>query len=86
MSYPIAQIDESSGGLKMSKMTEIEINYRNDVDFEEMDKISSSAGAADYFRRVWSDRLEHVEEFMIICMNRANRALGWAIISRGGMS
>lgn len=70
----------------MSKMTEIEIAYHNDVDYEEMDKILSSASAAEYFRKVWSDRMDHVEEFMIICLNRANRALGWALISRGGMS
>jgi len=86
MTYPIAQIEESSRGLKMSKMTEIEISYRNDVDYEDIDKISSSAGAADYFRKVWSDRMDHIEEFMLICLNRANRALGWAVISRGGMS
>jgi len=72
--------------LKISGMAEIEIAYRNNVEYEEMDKISSSASAADYLRRVWSDRMDHVEEFMVICLNRANKALGWALISRGGMS
>ena len=86
MIYPEINTNGSSPVLQMSRMTEIEISYRNDVQFESMDKISGSASAVDYFRKVWSDRMDHVEEFMVICLNRANRALGWAVISRGGMS
>jgi len=33
-----------------------------------------------------ADRLEHIEEFVVICLNRANRMLGWAKISSGGLS
>ena len=69
-----------------SKMTEIEVTYRNRIPYKDMAKISSSASAADYFRKVWSDRMDHIEEFMVILLNRANRALGWAVISRGGFS
>ena len=69
-----------------SEMTEIEVSYRNKVPYKDLIKISSSASAADYFRKVWSDRLDHVEEFRILCLNRANKVLGWACISQGGMS
>ena len=86
MNYPIVQVDELSNGLKFSRMTEIEISYRNDLDYDKVDKINSSAMAADFFRKVWSNRIDHVEEFMLMCMNRANMALGWASISRGGIS
>ena len=32
------------------------------------------------------DKLEHVEEFVILLLNRANKVLGWAMISIGGVS
>jgi len=51
-----------------------------------MPKLASSKDTADILRSIWSDRLEHVEEFVIICLNRANRMLGWAKVSSGGLS
>jgi DNA repair protein RadC len=51
-----------------------------------MPKLACSQDSVDVLRMVWSDRLEHVEEFVVICLNRANRMLGWAKISSGGLS
>ena len=51
-----------------------------------MVKITCSKDCAEYFRQVWSGRLDHVEEFRILCLNRANKVLGFACISKGGMS
>jgi DNA repair protein RadC len=51
-----------------------------------MPKLSCSKDSADVLRSIWSDRLEHVEEFVVICLNRANRMLGWAKVSSGGLS
>ena len=36
--------------------------------------------------RVWSDKLQHVEETYILLLNRANKALGYSKISLGGIS
>lgn len=69
-----------------SEMTEIEVSYRNKVPYKDMVKISCSKDCSEYFRQVWSDNLDHVEEFRILCLNRANKVLGWACISSGGMS
>jgi DNA repair protein RadC len=51
-----------------------------------MPKLTCSKDSAEVLRRIWSDKLEHVEEFVVICINRADRMLGWAKVSSGGLS
>ena len=69
-----------------SKMSEIEINYKNNKKFNEMPTVSCSEDAASVLRSVWSDRMEHREEFFQICLNRANKVLGWSQVSSGGLN
>lgn len=69
-----------------SNLAEIEIFYRNKVRLSDMEKVAGSRDVYDVLQRIWSDRIEHVEEFMVLCLNRANRVLGWAKISQGGLS
>jgi DNA repair protein RadC len=66
--------------------SEISITYRHKVIPSSMPKLSRSQDTVIVLRKIWSDRLEHVEEFVVICLNRANRMLGWAKISSGGLS
>ena len=67
-------------------LAEIEIHYRNKVKLSDMEKVSGSRDVYDVLQRIWSPRIDHVEEFMILCLNRANRILGWAKVSQGGLS
>lgn len=69
-----------------SNLAEIEIFYRNKVRLSDMEKVAGSRDVYDVLQRVWSERIDHVEEFMVLCLNRANRVLGWAKISQGGLS
>ncbi|NQU35081.1 MAG: JAB domain-containing protein [Bacteroidetes bacterium] len=70
-----------------SRVSEIEVYYRRQVEFHEMVKVSSSDDAADYFRDQWGKRkIDHVEQFMVIYLNRSNRIMGWSRISLGGQS
>lgn len=69
-----------------SNFAEIQISYHNKVKPSDMQKVSCSSESADVLRNIWSDRLEYIEEFMVICLNRANKVLGWARISSGGIS
>lgn len=69
-----------------NSLKEIDIYYRNPLHLKEAPKISSSLDAVKYLRMVWGNRIDHVEEFLILCLNRANVALGYARISRGGLS
>jgi DNA repair protein RadC len=69
-----------------SDLCEITISYRNKVRPSERRQISSSQQCAELLREIWSDRIEYVEEFYAILLNRANRVLGWTKISSGGIS
>lgn len=69
-----------------SNLAEIEIFYRNKVRLSDMEKVAGSRDVYDVLQRIWSERIDHVEEFMVLCLNRANRILGWAKISQGGLS
>jgi DNA repair protein RadC len=69
-----------------STVAEIEINYRNTVKPSDMRKIQSSADAYDILKDVWTDRIEYLEEFVILMLNKANKVLGFAKISQGGTS
>lgn len=69
-----------------SNLTEVEIHYRNKVRVSDMEKVAGSRDVYDVLLRIWSPRIDHVEEFVVLCMNRANRVLGWAKVSQGGLS
>jgi len=51
-----------------------------------MEKVCGSRDTYEVLMRIWSSKIDHVEEFMVLCLNRANRVLGWAKISQGGLS
>ena len=55
------------------------------TDFEKV-QISSSKNAADYIRQFYSDDIEIYESFFILLLNRANKTIGYAKISQGGIT
>jgi DNA repair protein RadC len=69
-----------------SKMSEIKIKYSNWKKYAEMPTVSCSKDAATLLRSGWSDRIEHIEEFVLLCLNRANKVLGYSHICTGGIS
>ncbi len=68
------------------KGASLTVNYRHRIKPSLMPKLACSQDSVDVLRMVWSDKLEHIEEFVVICLNRANRMLGWAKVSSGGLS
>ena len=69
-----------------SNLAEIEIFYRNKVRVSDMEKVCGSRDTYEVLQRIWSNKIDHIEEFMVLCLNRANRVLGWAKVSQGGLS
>jgi len=69
-----------------SKMSEIKIKYTNRKKYREMPKVTCSKDAALVLKEAWSDRIEHIEEFVLLCLNRANKVLGYSHICTGGIS
>ena len=75
---------KSSINIIDSNLAEINITYRNKQKYSEMKKVSCSKDAEQVLRSVWSDQIEYREEFVILCLNRANKVLGFSKISSGG--
>jgi DNA repair protein RadC len=83
-SLPVLMLFDESHNLLLA--SEITVNYRHRIKPSLMPKLASSKDSADVLRTIWSDKLEHIEEFVVICLNRANRMIGWAKVSSGGLS
>jgi len=69
-----------------ASVAEISISYRNQVPFSEMKKITNSRDAFLLLTQVWAESLSYRESFYILMLNKANRVLGFSMISIGGIS
>jgi len=68
------------------KVAEIEVNYRSPVKPSEQVKVNQSQECYALLIDLWSNKLEYVEEFYILLLNKGNRVLGISKISEGGIS
>ena len=74
-----------SGSWKM--VSEIELVYRAALKPSMRPKIGSSASAFEILLAGWDpDRIEFVEQFKVLLLNRSNRVLGQYELSTGGTS
>lgn len=68
-------------------VSEVKLSYRSKVKASDRLQVKCSKDASDIFRENWSlDSIEHIEEFKVLLMNRSNKVLGIASISKGGIS
>ena len=67
-------------------MPEITISYKDNVKASERMKILSSQTSYSYLKPFYSECMEHHEESYVMFLNRANKALGVSLISKGGMA
>lgn len=67
------------------QICEITVNYSSKVKASNRPKIAGSRDVYDLILPIWDD-LEYRESFAVLLMNRANKALGIAQISVGGVS
>jgi DNA repair protein RadC len=54
------------------------------TDFQSV-KITSSKNSSDFIRKFYGDDLEIFESFFILLLNTANKTIGYAKISQGGI-
>lgn len=72
---------------QLFKVAEIEISYKPNYKASDRPKITTSEQAYEILKANWSmDRIEFLEEFKIILLNRRNRVLGVVNVSQGGVS
>jgi DNA repair protein RadC len=80
-------IMESTNENKQFEVAEIQLSYKSNVKASLRPKISCSRDVESILRKNWDhDKLEFVEQFKIILVNRANKVLGIFDVSQGGIS
>ena len=68
------------------RVSEIEISYNPAIKPSERVKIECSAEAEKVFRRIWCKPVELRECFYALFLNRANKVLGYFLVSVGGIT
>ena len=76
----------SNNELIMLNISEIEVSYAPQITPSERISITSSSDAERVFRGIWKQPLELKECFYALFLNRANKVLGYQLISIGGVS
>jgi DNA repair protein RadC len=72
---------------KWNNIAEVELVYKSKIKASERPAITCSKDAADLFMQLWNEnKIDLVEEFKLLLLNRANRVLGIVNISSGGVT
>jgi DNA repair protein RadC len=72
---------------RVYNIAEVQLSYKSKIKPSDRPKITNSDDAVKIFLESWDkDSIEYVEEFKILLLNRANKVLGIANISKGGIS
>jgi DNA repair protein RadC len=70
-----------------NNISEVKLIYKTRIKASDRTKINGSQDAFDILYEYWDkDSIEHIEEFKILLLNRANMVLGIASLFRGGAS
>ena len=69
------------------QVAEIQLTYRSNVKPSQRPKVNSSKDAFEIFCQSWDpDKIELMEQFKVMLLNRANKVLGIFDLSTGGVS
>src|ERR671921_494023 len=69
------------------KVGEVELIYKSKVKASERPQITTSKDAYILLRQLWDEnKIEFVEQFKVLFLNRANKVLGAFEVSSGGIS
>lgn len=69
------------------RVNEVEIVYRNKVPYQDRIQITQSATAYEILRQCWDEnRIELVEQFKILLLDRRHTCLGVSDIATGGIT
>ena len=69
------------------QVSEVELVYKSKVKASERPQVTTSKDVYELFKKYWDDnKIEFVEQFKILLLNRTNKVLGIYEISTGGLS
>jgi DNA repair protein RadC len=69
-----------------NQLAEVTINYHPALKASEMPRINCSQDTVVLLRELWSEKMNYIEESYLLLLNRANRLLGYTLLSSGGTS
>ena len=68
-------------------IAEVKVQYKSKIKSSERKSIVTSKDSFETLKEIFNPEIvEHHEEFVILLLNRANKLLGWAKISVGGLT
>jgi len=80
-------METTSNGTALSKVAEVELIYRNKVKASERPAIATSKDCYHLLRQSWDEnKIELLEQFKILLLNRGNKVLGIFEVSAGGIT
>ena len=78
---------ENTNEKKMYEVAEIQLTYKSNVKPSLRPKINGSKDAYELLKENWdASRIEFIEQFKVVFLNRANKVLGILEVSTGGVS
>lgn len=78
---------ETTNTLAWTQVSEIELIYKSKVKASERPKVTTSRDAYTLLKQNWDEnKIEFIEQFKVLFLNRANRALGIFELSTGGVT
>lgn len=78
---------ETTNTLAWTQVSEIELIYKSKVKASERPKVTTSRDAYTLLKQNWDEnKIEFIEQFKVLFLNRANRVLGIFELSTGGVT
>lgn len=70
-----------------NQIAEVELIYKSKVKASERLKVTTSKDAADILTRAWDEnKIDFIEQFKVLFLNRSNKVLGIFDVSSGGVT
>ncbi|NOT76963.1 MAG: JAB domain-containing protein [Cyclobacteriaceae bacterium] len=78
---------ENTNEKKMFEVAEIQLTYKSNVKPSLRPKINGSRDVYEILKGNWDDlKIEFIEQFKVVLLNRANKVLGILEVSTGGVT
>src|SRR5258706_14568085 len=71
----------------LNQIAEVELIYKTKIKASQRPSIKTSKDAANLLQQIWNEnKIDFVEQFKVLLLNRANKVLGVVELSTGGVS
>jgi len=85
--FKLRVMESKMNQTEWNKVAEVELIYKSKVKASERPHISTSKDAYDLLLSIWDDnKIDFVEQFKVLFLNKANKVLGVYEVSTGGIS